>query len=140
MSEVTQQEVQEKETWTNSEMSAVLDELETALHLMDYSSVENGAAESGWELLNRLRSKQNRMGPHFERIYQDKSCKICQKSFGHSSRGRKMDEHQQHSLGMSHIKDVHGIDDYAERKANIVDSGYVVVEFVNRQAYLDTLK
>lgn len=140
MSVVTQEVVQSQESWTNAEMSAILDELETALHLMDNDAIQDGYAVSGWELVNRLRQKQNLMGPHFERVYQAKSCKICQKSFGHSNRGRKMDDHQQHSLGMSHIKDVHGIDDYAERKSLIVEAGYVMLEFVNRQAYLDSLE
>jgi hypothetical protein len=50
-----------------------------------------------------------------------------------------MDEHQQHSMAMAHIKDVHGIEDYKERRKLVVKPYYMLVEFEHRKAYLDSI-
>jgi hypothetical protein len=86
-----------------------------------------------------MRKKQDLVGPHFEQVYQAASCSVCKQSFGLSSKNKVMDEHQQHSMAMQHIKEVHGVEDYKERCQMIVKAHYILVEFEHRQAYLDSL-
>lgn len=141
MSESTQNQVaQEKQFWTNDEVDELLNELESVMGMMSpYYSQCNGDS-SAQELLLRMRKKQDLVGPYFAQVYQATSCSVCQKSFGLSSKKKQMDEHQQHSLAMGHMKEVHGIEDYKERRQLVVKSHYVLVEFEHRQAYLDSLK
>lgn len=143
MSEVIESQVvektQEKQVWTNDEVLDLMDELDSALGMMSpYYSQCNGG-QSGYDLLQRLRAKQDLIGPYFEQVYQAASCSICQQSFGLSAKKKQMDEHQQHSLAMFHLKEVHGIEDYKERRKLVVKSHYILVEFEHRQAYLDSL-
>lgn len=143
MSEVIENQVveqtQEKQVWTNDEVLDLMSELESALGMMSpYYSQCNGG-QSGYDLLARLRAKQDLIGPYFENVLHATTCKICQKDFGRSSKGRKMSEQQQHSMAMAHIKDVHGIEDYKERRSLVVKPYYELVEFENRKAYLDSI-
>jgi hypothetical protein len=143
MSEVNESQVveqtQEKQVWTNDEVLDLMDELDSALGMMSpYYSQCNGG-QSGYDLLQRLRAKQDLIGPYFENVLHATSCQICQKDFGRSNKGRRMDEHQQHSMAMAHIKDVHGIEDYKERRKLVVKPYYMLVEFEHRKAYLDSI-
>lgn len=143
MSEVIEnqavEKVQEKQMWTNDEVVDLMDELDSALGMMSpYYSQCNGG-QSGYDLLQRLRAKQDLIGPYFENILHATSCQICQKDFGRSNKGRRMDEHQQHSMAMAHIKDVHGVEDYKERRKLVVKPYYERVEFEHRKAYLDSI-
>jgi hypothetical protein len=143
MSEVNEsqvvEQIQEKQVWTNDEVLDLMDELDSALGMMSpYYSQCNGG-QSGYDLLQRLRAKQDLIGPYFENVLHATSCQICQKDFGRSNKGRRMDEHQQHSMAMAHIKDVHGIEDYKERRKLVVKPYYMLVEFEHRKAYLDSI-
>lgn len=143
MSEVIEnqegQQAQDNAVWTNDDVLELMGELESALDKMEPYYSQNEAGKSGYDLLQRLRAKQDLIGPHFENIRHETSCQICQKDFGRSNKGRRMDEHQQHSMAMAHLKDVHGIEDYKERRKLVVKPYYVLVEFKNRKAYLDSL-
>jgi hypothetical protein len=143
MSEVNEsqvvEQIQEKQVWTNDEVLDLMDELDSALGMMSpYYSQCNGG-QSGYDLLQRLRAKQDLIGPYFENVLHATSCQICQKDFGRSNKGRRMDEHQQHGMAMAHIKDVHGIEDYKERRKLVVKPYYMLVEFEHRKAYLDSI-
>ena len=142
MSEVNQEQLVQEKTkqfWTNDEVDDLLNELERVMGMMSpYYSQCNGDS-SAQELLRRMRKKQDLVGPHFEQVYQAASCSVCNQSFGLSSKNKVMDEHQQHSMAMQHIKEVHGVEDYKERRQMIVKSHYILVEFEHRQAYLDSL-
>lgn len=133
------EKTQEKQVWTNDEVVDLMDELENALGMMSPYYSQCDAGQSGYDLLQRLRAKQNLIGPYFENVLHATSCQICQKDFGRSSKGRRMDEHQQHSMAMAHIKDVHGIEDYKERRKLVVKPYYELVEFEHRKAYLDSI-
>lgn len=135
MSQVTQ----EKQFWTNDEVADLIGELESVLGMMEPYYSQNGAGSSAEDLLARLRKKQDLIGPYFENVLQAASCKICQENFGYSKKGKRMDEHQQHSMAMAHIREVHAVEDYKERRSMVVKPHYVLVEFEHRQAYLDSL-
>lgn len=134
------QQTEENAVWTNDDVLDLMGELESALDKMEPYYSQNDAGKSGYDLLQRLRAKQDLIGPHSEHIRHETSCQICQKDFGRSNKGRLMSEQQQHSMAMAHIKDFHGIEDYKERRKLVVKPYYVLVEFKNRKAYLDSLK
>lgn len=133
------EQTQEKQVWTNDEVLDLMSELESALGMMSpYYSQCNGG-QSGYDLLQRLRAKQDLIGPYFENILHATTCKICQKDFGKSKKGRKLNESEQHSMAMGHMKEFHGIEDYKERRSLVVKPYYELVEFENRKAYLDSI-
>jgi hypothetical protein len=137
---IENQEVQDKAVWTNDDVLDLMGELESALGMMEPYYSQNNGGQSGYDLLDRLRKKQDLIGPYFHNVLHATSCKVCQKSFGFSVKKKPMNEGQQHSTAMQHIRDVHGVEDYKERRSLVVKPYYEMVQFEHRKAYLDSLQ
>lgn len=129
---------QENISWSNQEVNSLMDELENALSLMSPYYSQCNAGESAYQLLATLRKKQDLIGPHFENVKVNSYCHICLKDFGKSSKGKLMSDDQQYQMAMEHLVKSHGILDYKERKSLVIKPHYKIVEFKNRQAFLDT--
>lgn len=130
---------QDNISWSNQEVNSLMDELENALSLMSPYYSQCNAGESAYQLLSTLRKKQDLIGPHFENVKINSYCSICNKDFGKSKKGKALSEEQQYNQSMTHLFQEHGIVDHKERKSMFIQPTFKIVEFKNRQTYLDSL-
>jgi hypothetical protein len=126
-------------SWTNEDVQSLMDELEYALSLMSPYYSQCNAGESAYKLLSDLKKKQDLIGPYFANLKFNSFCPICNKDFSKSAKGKLMSDEQQYQIAIQHFSAAHGITDYNERKKLFVKPYFKVVEFKNKQEYLDSI-
>lgn len=137
MSNTTQ--VQESKFWTDDDVTDLMGELSHALNMMEPYYAQSNAGAAAYALLARLEAKQNEIGAFHSHILKPASCTICEQTFERSAtkKNKLLDANQQWNSAMSHMLTVHGVTEYAEKRAAIIPAKVIYHEFKNRKEYLD---
>lgn len=121
--------------WTTADVKTLLSAFNTALGLMDgyYSTGDIG--NDLREIHDNFKERINDLNPVVVETIHNAKCKICDKEFIRSNHGQVFTATQQNSAVMSHLINVHKIDDYNERKKKIQKAGISRVTYKNRNDF-----
>lgn len=121
--------------WTNADFDELLSGFKTALGLMDgyYSTSET--ADDLRQIYEKFQQQRDDLNPVVVTNLHNAKCKICNKEFVRSGKGKLLSAIEQNGAVMSHIMNVHNIDDYATRKKNLQRASVVRVVYANRNDF-----
>lgn len=118
--------------WTNEDVEKLLSGFKASLEMMDgyYSTSEAGSELR--DLYNSFKQRREDLKPVVVSTLHNAKCKICDKEFIRSGHGKLLSATEQNGAVMSHIMNVHKIQDYAARKKNLQKASVTRVTYANR--------
>lgn len=121
--------------WTNADFDELLSGFKTALGLMDgyYSTSET--ADDLRQLYEKFQQQRDDLDPVVVSTLHNAKCKLCDKEFVRSGKGKLLTAIEQNGAVMSHIMNVHNIVDYDARKKQLQRASVTRVTYANRNEF-----
>lgn len=131
---MTEQSKQEH-IWTNDDVEELLCGFKAALGMMDgYYSTSDAGSELR-DLYDSFQQRREDLNPVVVSTIQNAKCKICGKEFTHGRHNNVFTADEQNKAVMSHVMNVHNIQDHEVRKKNVQKACVTRVTYANRNDF-----
>lgn len=119
---------------SKEDLDELLGCIDSLIDMMEPYYKQCGASNEASEILYKYKLKQ----PYTHKEAVGASCKICQKTFERSNKGKLLDSNQQDTALTNHLITFHQLTDHKERKKYKQQSKIVSVHYNSYQEYLDS--
>lgn len=119
---------------SGEDLDELLSCIDSLIDMMEPYYKQCGASNEASEILYKYKLRQ----PYTHKEAVGASCKICDKTFERSNKGKLLDSNQQDTALTNHLITFHGLTDHKERKKYKQQSKIISKHYNTYQEYLES--